>query len=65
MDWRAVAAIILAAGAAVTLVLLALQEVLTSARPVTEISATLLATLGGAAIGSVATYLGSRRNGKD
>jgi hypothetical protein len=56
-DWHAIVAVILAIGAASTIILLPVME-LTRDGHVTEAEATLLSTALGAAIGAVATYLG-------
>lgn len=70
IDFRAVAAILLAIGVSGTLLILAWNEFRTKGH-VTQEEANLLSVLGGAGIGAVATYLGGAgggggdRGGKD
>jgi len=63
-DWHAIVAIILALGAASSIVLLTVME-LTRDGHVTPEEATLLSTVLGAAVGAVATYLGGRDRPKE
>jgi hypothetical protein len=64
IEWRAVIALILALGAAITLVVLALSELdHGTAGHISEAESTLLATALGAVVGAVATYMGSTREG--
>lgn len=64
LDWHAIVAIIIALGVSISLILLAASEV-EHVQHITEAEATVLATVLGAAIGAVATYLGGRDRGKD
>jgi hypothetical protein len=57
--WHGLAAIILALGVTISLVLLSVMELVRDGA-VTPEEATLLATGFGAAIGAIATYLGGR-----
>lgn len=61
---QAVVAVIIALGFSVTIVLLAIPEVQGHGH-VSSDEATLLATVLGAAIGAVATYLGTRATPND
>jgi len=58
-DWHAIVVIILAVGATTTLILLAVMELQRDGH-VTDAEATLLATVLGAVIGAIATYLGGK-----
>jgi len=58
-DWHAIVVIILAIGAVTTLILLAVMELQRDGH-VTDAEATLLATVLGAVIGAIATYLGGK-----
>lgn len=63
LDWRSIAALILALGAAVAIVLLAWSEAdHQTAGHISEAESTLLATVLGAMVGAVATYLGTREH---
>ena len=59
-NWHALVAVILALGAATTIVLLAVMELIRDGN-VTAEEATLLSTALGAVVGAVATYLGIGR----
>jgi hypothetical protein len=60
-DWRSIAALILAIGAATAIVILAWSEADHQiAGHISEAESTLLATVLGAMVGAVATYLGMR-----
>jgi predicted membrane-bound mannosyltransferase len=65
-DWRAVAALVLAVGAAVAIVILAWSEADHQiAGHISEAESTLLATVLGAMVGAVATFLGMRNGRHD
>jgi hypothetical protein len=64
VNWHALVAIILAVGASTAIVLLAVMEVVRDGN-VTAEEATLLATVLGAAVGAVATYLGGKDRQSD
>lgn len=61
LDWHALVAVILALGVSTAIIVLSINE-LTSAGHVSQEGATLLATVLGAAIGAIATYLGVTRS---
>ena len=57
LDWRALVAIILTLGIAASIVILSVLQLVDDGH-VTETESTLLATVLGAGIGAIATYLG-------
>ena len=59
-SWPGLAAVILAAGVAICVIALALGTA-TQTGPISQEDATLLSTVLGAAVGAVATFLGSGR----
>jgi hypothetical protein len=62
-DARSIAAIILAGGVAIAIITIALGATIHRG-PIAPDESTLIATVLGAAIGAVATFLGLHQNGK-
>jgi hypothetical protein len=60
IDWPGACAFVLAFGVAVTLIV-GMAGAAVQDSPISEQGASLLSTLGGAAIGAIATYLGLAR----